>query len=175
MSSRFSTLRSSMHAPSRKVEDRATFFTRWLCRSGFLEGGVAEDQALLADVLEGDGGLGVAAAAGHGDHDALAEAVVENRVSGRDLDRFVPRPLRPPLLALGLLHPQQVARDLREEPRRRVVRRLPEQRPTPRVREVEPLPGTCDADIREPPLLFELRGVAHRPEVWEHTVLHPYH
>src|SRR5439155_12967271 len=58
-----------------------------------LERGVAEDQAFLADVLEGDRGFGVPASTGDGDHDALTESIVEDRVAGRDLDRLAPHAL----------------------------------------------------------------------------------
>src|SRR4029079_10831156 len=57
---------------------------------------------------------------------------------------------------LGLARADERLRDLAEEPRRRVVVGLAEQRTTPRVRQVKRVLRACDPDVREPALLFGL-------------------
>ena len=66
---------------------------------------------------------------------------------------------------------EQVAGDLVEEARRRVVLRCTPRGADGRAREVEPLAGPGDADVGEAALLLELLGVAERAHVREDAVL----
>src|SRR4051794_12072012 len=63
-------------------------------------------------------------------------------------------------------------RYLFDEPRRRVVVGVAEQLAAPGVRQEQPLLGTSDTDVREPPLLFELSRLGECPGVGKDALLH---
>src|SRR5690606_40171176 len=77
------------------------------------------------------------------------------------------------LVRLGAPPVDEPVRDLGEEPGGRVVARRPPSAANGGPRQVEPLLGSGDADVGQPPLLLQLLRVEQRPLMRENAVLQP--